>query len=71
MPDDYILPEIKPTIKKDDQSDEDTSEGIDAQVKAFLASGKKIQSIPIGTSGIIHTGGTKHITISRNKNEDS
>lgn len=50
--------------------DESSSEGIDAQVEAFLASGNKIQEIPVGTSGITHTGGTKHITISRNKPQD-
>ncbi|MGB2271396.1 MAG: hypothetical protein ACPH15_00110 [Pseudomonadales bacterium] len=43
---------------------------MDAQVQAFLASGKKIQEIPVGTSGITHTGGTKHITISRNKPQE-
>ncbi len=42
-----------------------TSESIAAQIDAFLASGNKIQEIPVGTSGITHTGGTKHITISR------
>ena len=47
----------------------DSSEAISAQIDAFLAAGKKIQEIPIGTSGITHTGGTKHITISRNKTQ--
>ena len=49
-------------------SDENSSEGIAEQVEAFLSQGKKITEIPVGVSGITHTGGTKHITISRNKN---
>ena len=48
---------------------EDTSESINSQIEAFLASGNKIQEIPIGTSGIKDTGGTKHITISRNRQD--
>ncbi|MGB5324278.1 MAG: hypothetical protein WBN40_02485 [Pseudomonadales bacterium] len=47
--------------------DENSSEGIAAQIEAFLSRGKKIKAIPTGVSGITHTGGTKHITISRNK----
>ncbi len=60
----------KSTVKKVVPIDENSSEGIDAQVQAFLSSGNKIQEIPVGTSGITHTGGTKHITISRNKPQD-
>ena len=44
-----------------------SSEAIAAQIKDFLSKGNKIKEIPIGTTGITHTGGTKHITISRNK----
>ncbi|MBT8138692.1 MAG: hypothetical protein KJP25_02900 [Gammaproteobacteria bacterium] len=47
--------------------DENSSEGIAAQIDAFLSKGKKIKAIATGVSGITHTGGTKHITISRNK----
>ena len=65
-----VAPKIKLVAKKDPVAEENTSEGIDAQVEKFLASGKKIQEIPVGTSGINHTGGTKHITISRNKPQD-
>ena len=63
-------PKIKLVAKKDPAAEENSSETIDAQVEQFLASGKKIQEIPVGTSGINHTGGTKHITISRNKPQD-
>ena len=63
-------PKIKLVAKKDPAAEENSSETIDAQVEQFLASGKKIQEIPAGTSGINHTGGTKHITISRNKPQD-
>ena len=61
----------KAAVKKPIPIDEGSSEGIDAQVQAFLASGKKIQEIPVGTSGITHTGGTKHITITRNKPQEA
>ncbi|MEE3241328.1 MAG: hypothetical protein VX231_10220 [Pseudomonadota bacterium] len=65
-----VAPKIKIVAKKDPAADENSSETIYAQVEQFLASGKKIQEIPAGTSGINHTGGTKHITISRNKPQD-
>jgi len=47
--------------------DENSSAGIASQIEAFLSKGKEINEIPVGVSGITHTGGTKHITISRNK----
>jgi hypothetical protein len=47
--------------------DNDSSDAIAAQVEAFLSAGKQITRVPTGVSGITHTGGTKHITISRNK----
>ena len=62
---------IKAAVKKPIPIDEGSSEGIDAQFQAFLASGNKIQEIPVGTSGITHTGGTKHITITRNKPQEA
>ena len=61
----------KPIAQKATPAEEDSSEVIGAQIEAFLASGKKIQEIPVGTSGITHTGGTKHITISRNKPQEA
>ena len=48
-------------------SDENSSQGIASQVEEFLSKGKEISRIPTGVSGITQTGGTKHITISRNK----
>lgn len=48
-----------------DQSDDFSSNSIDDQVAAFLASGGKIQQIPLGVSGQVATSGPRHITLGK------
>ncbi len=56
-----------PTSKKQANSDE-TSDSIAAQTAAFLKSGRKIQVIERGVSGVSAApAGKKHITISSSK----
>lgn len=43
----------------------ETSESIEEQVKAFLASGGEIQQVPKGVSGQTNTSGPKHITLGK------
>lgn len=43
-----------------------TSESLAEQIEAFLASGKKIEKVPNGVSGMSNTA-NKHITISSKK----
>ncbi|WP_237054738.1 hypothetical protein [Microbulbifer sediminum] len=43
----------------------ETSESIEAQVQAFLASGGEIQQVPKGVSGQTSTSGPKHITLGK------
>ncbi len=45
----------------------ETSESIEAQVQAFLASGGEIQQVPKGVSGQTNTSGPKHITLGNKK----
>ena len=42
-------------------------ESLEEDVKAFLASGKKIQHIPNGVSGVDSTKGTKNIALGQAK----
>ena len=42
-----------------------SSETIEDQVGAFLASGGKIQEIPLGVSGQVATSGPRHITLGK------
>jgi hypothetical protein len=42
-----------------------SSDKIENQVAAFLASGGKIQQIPLGVSGQVATSGPRHITLGK------
>jgi hypothetical protein len=48
-----------------EQSDEFSRIKIDDQVETFLASGGKIQEIPLGVSGQVATSGPRHITLGK------
>ena len=48
-----------------EQEDDFSSETIEDQVEAFLASGGKIQEIPLGVSGQVATSGPRHITLGK------
>ena len=48
-----------------DQTDDFSSATIEDQVEAFLASGGKIQEIPLGVSGQVATSGPRHITLGK------
>jgi hypothetical protein len=42
-----------------------TSDSIEEQTARFLASGGKIQQIPLGVSGQVATSGPRHITLGK------
>lgn len=48
-----------------DQVDDFTKDKLNDQVEAFLASGGKIQQIPLGVSGQVATSGPRHITLGK------
>jgi hypothetical protein len=55
----------KNTKSKASQIDESSSESIEAQTARFLASGGKVQEIPLGVSGQVATTGPRHITLGK------
>jgi len=48
-----------------EQTDDFSSKNIEDQVESFLASGGKIQEIPLGVSGQVATSGPRHITLGK------
>ncbi len=48
-----------------DLADDVTSAKIDNHIEEFLASGGKIQEIPLGVSGQVATSGPRHITLGK------
>ena len=46
-------------------ADEFSSMSIEEQTARFLASGGKIQQIPLGVSGQVATSGPRHITLGK------
>ena len=48
-----------------EQSIDFSSDNIENQIAAFLASGGKIQQIPLGVSGQVATSGPRHITLGK------
>ena len=60
-------PDGEQTYGLDHRSYEERAAELDADVEAFLASGKKIQIIPQGVSGQDEWGRNKNIVISRRK----
>jgi len=48
-----------------DQADDISRDSIEDQVTQFLASGGKIQQIPLGVSGQVATSGPRHITLGK------
>lgn len=46
-------------------SDDFSADSIEAQTARFLASGGKIQQIPLGVSGQVATSGPRHITLGK------
>ena len=48
-----------------DLAEEFSSNNIEDQVSEFLASGGKIQQIPLGVSGQVATSGPRHITLGK------
>jgi len=48
-----------------DAADDISSENLENQVAQFLASGGKIQEIPLGVSGQVATSGPRHITLGK------
>jgi len=48
-----------------EQADDLYTENLDDQIAAFLASGGKIQQIPLGVSGQVATSGPRHITLGK------
>lgn len=48
-----------------DQAEDFSAENLDDQIAAFLASGGKIQEIPLGVSGQVATSGPRHITLGK------
>lgn len=48
-----------------EQTEDFTSNAIEDQVAQFLASGGKIQQIPLGVSGQVATSGPRHITLGK------
>jgi len=48
-----------------DAADDISSENLENQVAQFLASGGKIQEIPLGVSGKVATTGPRHITLGK------
>ncbi len=47
------------------QAEDFTSNSIEEQTARFLASGGKIQQIPLGVSGQVATSGPRHITLGK------
>lgn len=52
----------KPVVS---QSDDFSPDSIEAQTARFLASGGKVQQIPLGVSGQVATSGPRHITLGK------
>lgn len=48
-----------------DQADNFSSRTIEDHIAQFLASGGKIQQIPLGVSGQVATSGPRHITLGK------
>jgi hypothetical protein len=48
-----------------EQTEDFNNDTIEDQVAAFLASGGKIQQIPLGVSGQVATSGPRHITLGK------
>ena len=48
-----------------DQAEDFSSDTIEDQIAEFLASGGKIQEIPLGVSGQVATSGPRHITLGK------
>ena len=46
-------------------NDEFSMDSIQAQTAKFLASGGKVQQIPLGVSGQVQTSGPRHITLGK------
>ncbi len=42
-----------------------SAESLEAQTAKFLASGGKVQQIPLGVSGQVATSGPRHITLGK------
>ena len=42
-----------------------SSDSIEAQTARFIASGGKVQQIPLGVSGQVQTSGPRHITLGK------
>ena len=47
------------------QSNDFTADALEDQIAAFIASGGKIQQIPLGVSGQVATSGPRHITLGK------
>jgi hypothetical protein len=47
------------------QTNEYSADSIEAQTAKFLASGGKVQQIPLGVSGQVATTGPRHITLGK------
>ena len=62
-------PKAAKTVKESkpvkDLADDVTSAKIDNHIEEFLASGGKIQEIPLGVSGQVATSGPRHITLGK------
>ena len=48
-----------------DQTEDFSRDTIEEQTAKFLASGGKIQEIPLGVSGQVATSGPRHITLGK------
>ena len=48
-----------------EQADDFSSDTIEDQIAEFLASGGKIQQIPLDVSGQVATSGPRHITLGK------
>lgn len=46
-------------------ADDFSADSIEAQTARFLASGGKVQQIPLGVSGQVATSGPRHITLGK------
>ena len=46
-------------------ADDFSTDSIEAQTARFLASGGKVQEIPLGVSGQVATSGPRHITLGK------
>jgi hypothetical protein len=55
----------KNTKSKSHNAADDATESLEAQTARFLASGGKIQQIPLGVSGQVATTGPRHITLGK------